>query len=281
MASRFEKFTERARRVLSLSQEEAQRLHHNYIGTEHILLGLARETESVAARVIVGIGVELDQIRTSVEYVIGSGESGPLREIGLTPRAKKVIELAVDEARAMNHNYIGTEHLLIGLIREGEGLASNILTNLGLNLEKVRRETVRILSQPQEQARRGPQPGSSPPITETWQARGYHLEMHGIMAAADPEWTEKYNAFIEATYTGQRLLDRKTKELLQIVVEAALRADVDQIRAHIKVALQEGATPQEILEALETVAIPMGGLAFRRGLQAWAAETGFNLSTPE
>ena len=104
--------------------------------------------------------------------------------------------------------------------------------------------------------------------------RGYSLEMHRILAEADLEWVKKYNAFIEATYTGQRLLDRKTKELLQVVVEAALRADVDQIQAHIKVALREGATPEEILEALQTVIMPMGGLAFRRGVQAWAAETG-------
>ncbi len=104
--------------------------------------------------------------------------------------------------------------------------------------------------------------------------RGYTLEMHRIMAEADLEWAKKYDAFVEATYTGERLLDRKTKELLQIVVEAALRADVEQIQAHVRVALQEGATSQEILEALQAVIMPMGGLAFRRGLQAWAAEMG-------
>ncbi len=107
------------------------------------------------------------------------------------------------------------------------------------------------------------------------QDRGYTLEMHRILAEADLEWAVKYNEFIEATYTGQRLLDRKTKELLQIVVEAALRADVEQIQAHMRVALREGATPTEILEALQTVIAPMGALAFRRGVQAWAAETGF------
>lgn len=111
-------------------------------------------------------------------------------------------------------------------------------------------------------------------------ARGYTLEMHRIMAAVDPEWADRYGEFIAATYTGPRLLDRKTKELLQIVVEAALRADVDQIRAHVRVALREGATPREILEALEAVIMPMGGLAFRRGLQAWAAETGFDPPEP-
>ena len=99
--------------------------------------------------------------------------------------------------------------------------------------------------------------------------------MHGIMATADLEWAKKWADFIDATYTGQRLLDRKTKELLRIVVEAALRAEVGHIQAHVRVALKEGATPQEILEALQTVIAPMGALAFRRGVQAWAAETGF------
>ena len=113
-------------------------------------------------------------------------------------------------------------------------------------------------------------------LQRTQQNRGYTLEMHRIMATADLEWARKYNEFIEATYTGQRLLDRKTKELLQIVVEAALRADVEQIQAHVRVALQEGASPQEILEALQAVIAPMGALAFRRGVQAWAAETGFD-----
>ena len=112
-------------------------------------------------------------------------------------------------------------------------------------------------------------------LEKTQRSRGYTLEMHRIMAVADLEWAEKYSDFIEATYTGQRPLDRKTKELLQIVVEAALRADVEQIQVHVRVALQEGATPREILEALQAVIAPMGALAFRRGLQAWAAETGF------
>ena len=113
-------------------------------------------------------------------------------------------------------------------------------------------------------------------LEQMHESRGYTLEMHRIMASADLEWAKKYGDFIEATYTGQRLLDRKTKELLQIVVEAALRADVQQIQAHVKLALREGASPQEILEALQAVIAPMGALAFRRGLQAWAAETGFD-----
>ena len=146
MGSRFEKFSERARRVLSLAQEEAQRFNHNYIGTEHILLGLVRETEGVAARVLSGLNVDLNKVRSAVEFIIGRGEKPAQGEIGLTPRAKKVVELAVDEARRMNHTYIGTEHLLIGLLREGEGVAAGVLESLGITLEKVRTETHRILS---------------------------------------------------------------------------------------------------------------------------------------
>jgi ATP-dependent Clp protease ATP-binding subunit ClpC len=157
MASRFEKFSERARRVLSLAQEEAQRFNHNYIGTEHILLGLVRETDGVAARVLNSLGVELSKVRSAVEFIIGRGERPSPGDIGLTPRAKKVIELAVDEARRLSHHYIGTEHLLIGIMREGEGVAAGVLESLGVSLDKVRAETTRILNQSvsQGQGQRG------------------------------------------------------------------------------------------------------------------------------
>ena len=147
MSSRFEKFSERARRVLTLAQNEAQRFNHNYIGTEHILLGLVGETEGVVARVLKNLGIDLEKVRAAVEFIIGRGEKAVTGEIGLTPRAKKVIELAVDEARRANHSYIGTEHLLAGLLREGEGVASGVLESLGVTLEKVRTETQRVLSQ--------------------------------------------------------------------------------------------------------------------------------------
>ena len=169
MASRFEKFTERARRVLSLAQEEAQRFNHNYIGTEHILLGLVRETDGVAARVLSNLGVELQKVRVAVEFIIGRGERTTPGEIGLTPRAKKVIELAVDEARRLNHNHIGTEHLLIGLMREGEGVAAGVLESLGINLDKVRGETSSILSQSsqsQQRSRRGKSSSKTPMLDE-------------------------------------------------------------------------------------------------------------------
>ena len=131
LMDRFDKFTERARKVLTLAQEEAQRFNHNYIGTEHLLLGLVREGEGVAAHVLENLGVELNKVRSAVEFIIGRGDRPVIGEIGLTPRAKKVIELAVDEARRLNHHYIGTEHLLLGLVREGEGIAAGVLESPG------------------------------------------------------------------------------------------------------------------------------------------------------
>ena len=147
MADRFDKFTERARRVLTLAQEEALRFNHNYIGTEHLLLGLVREGDGVAAKVLANLGVELNKVRSAVEFIIGRGDRAVMGEIGLTPRAKKVIELAVDEARRLGHHYIGTEHLLLGLVREGEGIAAGVLESLGVSLDKVRAEVTRILAQ--------------------------------------------------------------------------------------------------------------------------------------
>ncbi|MGA7671810.1 MAG: ATP-dependent Clp protease ATP-binding subunit [Nitrolancea sp.] len=147
MADKFEKFTERARKVLTLAQEEAHRFNHNYIGTEHLLLGLVREGDGVAARVLANMGVQLPKVRSAVEFIIGRGDSMIVGEIGLTPRAKKVIELAVDEARRLNHHYIGTEHLLLGLVREGEGIAAGVLESLGVNLEKVRQQVLQVVSQ--------------------------------------------------------------------------------------------------------------------------------------
>lgn len=136
--SQFEKFTGRARRVLTLAQEEAQRLNHNYIGTEHIVLGLSRISDGMAARTLTNLGVELTNIRTAVELMVGRGESSPTSsEIGLTPRAQRIIELAVEESRRLNHDHVGTEHFLLALLREDEGVAVCVLKSLGVNLEEV------------------------------------------------------------------------------------------------------------------------------------------------
>ncbi len=144
---RFDTLTERFRKVMSLALEEAQGFNHNYIGTEHLLLGLVREGDGVAAQVLLGLGVELNKVRSAVEYIIGRGDRIVPGEIGLTPRSKKVIELAVDEARRLNHQYIGTEHLLLGLVREGEGIAAGVLESLGVSLVKVRTQTIQVLHQ--------------------------------------------------------------------------------------------------------------------------------------
>jgi ATP-dependent Clp protease ATP-binding subunit ClpC len=153
MASRFEKFSERARRVLTLAQEEAAHFNHTYIGTEHVLLGLLREEEGVGAKVLANLGVSLNKARSAVEFIIGRGEKPSTGEIGLTPRAKRVIELAIDEARHLGHNYIGTEHLLLGLLREGEGVAADVLDSFGITLERVRAETLRVLGEGAARAR--------------------------------------------------------------------------------------------------------------------------------
>jgi ATP-dependent Clp protease ATP-binding subunit ClpC len=153
MASRFEKFSERARRALTRAQEEAQRFGHNYIDTEHILLGLVAEEDSVASKVLANLGVLPNKIRAAVEFVVGRGERSAIGEVGLTPRAKRVIELAVDEARRLNHSYIGTEHLLLGLLRDREGAAVGVLESFGVTFDKAQAEINNVLSQSAPQSR--------------------------------------------------------------------------------------------------------------------------------
>src|SRR5690554_2847552 len=142
----FERFTDRARRVIVLAQEEAKLLNHNYIGTEHMLLGLIHENEGIAAKALEALGVSLEQVREQVEDLIGQGQQPPTGHIPFTPRAKKVLEMSLREALQLGHNYIGTEHLLLGLIREGEGVASQVLVKLGADLNRVRQQVIQMLS---------------------------------------------------------------------------------------------------------------------------------------
>ena len=144
---RFERFTERARKVLQFAQEEAQRFQHNYIGTEHLLLGLVREGDGVAAKVLKSFDVDLEKVRGAVEQIIKRGDHPVSGEIGLTPRAKMVINLAVDEARSLNHHYVGTEHLLLGLLREGDGIGAGVLESFELDLQTVRERTMHVLGE--------------------------------------------------------------------------------------------------------------------------------------
>jgi ATP-dependent Clp protease ATP-binding subunit ClpA len=144
----FERFTDRARRVVVLAQEEARMLNHSYIGTEHILLGLIHEGEGVAAAALESLGISLGSVREQVQIIIGQGQQAPTGHIPFTPRAKKVLELSLREALQLGHNYIGTEHILLGLIREGEGVAAQVLVRLGADLHRVRQQTVILLGSP-------------------------------------------------------------------------------------------------------------------------------------
>ena len=146
-SEKFEKFTDGARKVLQLAQEEAQRLNHNYIGTEHMLLGLIREEEGIAAKVLARMGVQLEEVRRAVEFIIGRGDRIVLGEVGLTPRAKKVLALAMDEAKRLGHHQIGSEHMLLGLIREGEGIAAGVLRRFGVDLGEARQDVLIALNE--------------------------------------------------------------------------------------------------------------------------------------
>lgn len=144
----FDRFNDRAKRVLALAQDEAIRFNHNYIGPEHLLLGLVREGEGVAAHVLRSLGVELAKVRTAVEFIIGRGDSAtPPNDITLTPRTKKIIELAIDEAKKLGHSHVGTEHLLLGMVREGGSIGTGVLESIGVSLEKVRHQTIATLGQ--------------------------------------------------------------------------------------------------------------------------------------
>ena len=157
----FERFTDSARRVVALAQEEARMLNHNYIGTEHILLGLIHEGEGVAARSLESLGISLDAVRQQVEEIIGQGQQAPSGHIPFTPRAKKVLELSLRESLQLGHNYIGTEHILLGLIREGDGVAAQVLVKLGADLNRVRQQVIQLLHgyQAQDSESAGSRPG--------------------------------------------------------------------------------------------------------------------------
>lgn len=216
MAERFDRFTAHSRKALQLAQEEAHRLKHNYLGTEHLLLGLLRQREGAHATILRNLGVDLDTARGAVEFIVGRGERIETGEIGLTPRAKKVIEFAVDEARQLQHHYIGPEHLLLGLVREGEGMASGILESLGVRLEEVRTRIAEVVSEPggQPEVRGYPRLRSPPfpPIRRPAATR----RTASSRASVDP-W-RAFVGQVEAAST-QSLLD----ELQKVTEEIAYR----------------------------------------------------------
>jgi ATP-dependent Clp protease ATP-binding subunit ClpC len=171
----FERFTDRARRVIVLAQEEARKLNHNYIGTEHILLGLIHEGEGVAPQALSELGISLQSVRLQVEEIIGQGTAAPSGHIPFTPRAKKVLELSLREALQLGHNYIGTEHILLGLVREGEGVAAQVLQKLGAGLDRVREEVIRLLATHSGEAEPEVDAADRPESPLEWSAHSTHV----------------------------------------------------------------------------------------------------------
>src|ERR1700743_1673577 len=182
----FERFTDRARRVVVLAQEEARMLNHNYIGTEHILLGLIHEGEGVAAKALESLGISLDAVRQQVEEIIGQGQQAPSGHIPFTPRAKKVLELSLREALQLGHNYIGTEHILLGLIREGEGVAAQVLVKLGADLNKVRQQVIQLLNGYQSREPAGTASESAPSTSLVLDQFGRNLTQAAREGKLDP-----------------------------------------------------------------------------------------------
>ena len=184
----FERFTDRARRVVVLAQEEARMLNHNYIGTEHILLGLIHEGEGVAAKALESLGISLDAVRQQVEEIIGQGQQAPSGHIPFTPRAKKVLELSLREALQLGHNYIGTEHILLGLIREGDGVAAQVLVKLGADLNRVRQQVIQLLHgyQGKEPASAGTAAESAPSTSLVLDQFGRNLTQGAREGKLDP-----------------------------------------------------------------------------------------------
>ena len=248
MASRFDKFSERARRVLTLAQEEAKRLNHNYIGTEHILLGLVREEEGVAAKVLVNMGTSLSKMRSAVEYVIGTGEKPSAGAAGLTSRAKRVIELAIDEARQLGHAYIGTEHLLLGLLREGEGVAAGVLDSFSITLEQARAEITRFLSQSATKSKLSRVSGRTPTLDQV----GIDLTAAARAGKLDPV----IGRFTEIERVIQ-ILSRRTKNNPALIGEPGVgKTAIVEGLAH---RIVEGDVP-ETLEGRRVVALDIAAV---------------------
>ena len=198
----FERFTDRARRVLVLAQEEARLLNHSFIGTEHILLGLIDEGEGVAARALESLGISLEAVREKVEETIGPAGSAPTGSPPFTPRAKKVLELSLREALQLGHNYIGTEHMLLGLVREGEGVAAQVLVSLGADLSRVRQQIIQLVSG--YQSREVPGEPRLSPVEHRWAVEptavpiGDSWTVHVVRAGRTPAvFAEAYQALAD------------------------------------------------------------------------------------
>jgi len=212
----FERFTDRARRVVVLAQDEARMLKHNYIGTEHILLGLVHEGEGLAAEALESLGISLDAVRNQVEEIIGQGQHAPTGHIPFTPRAKKVLELSLREALQLGHNYIGTEHILLGLIREGDGVAAQVLVRLGADLNRVRQQVIHLIAaRPSQegaavtemQARLDVLEGRLAALEEAAALRNREKELLASEATRQEEWATGHPALTDLANRVEQLAD--------------------------------------------------------------------------
>lgn len=236
-SGRYDRFTERARRSLTMAEEEARALHHNYIGTEHLLIGLARVEEGVAAKVLLEFDGTAGRLRSAVERVIGRGAEPPAGAIGLTPRSKAALDLAWDEARRFNHHYMGTEHILLGLLREGEGIAAGVLETFGVSLEQARTLTHKFLTE-------GPAtPSDVTPVDAghliaQWMERERSLKRYNLALPED--------LYAEV----QALADRQQTtvvELLRRFIKLGLLVTEVQERRDAALIIREGEKEREIL----------------------------------
>src|ERR671922_57012 len=250
----FERFTERARQVVVLAQEEARTLKHNYIGTEHILLGLLREEEGLAARVLESLDITVERVRAQVVRIVGSGEEVTSGQIPFTPRAKKVLELALREALSLGHNYIGTEHILLGLVRENEGVAARILLDFDADSEKIRNEVIRMLSGPggRRQGQQGTGSGEGKKSSKLLDQFGRNLTKLAAENKLDP--TIGRETEIERI---MQILSRRTKNNPVLVGEPGVgkTAIVEGLAARIT----KGEVPESLVDR-RVIALDIGAL---------------------
>src|SRR5919205_988479 len=237
----FERFTDRARRVVVLAQEEARMLSHNYIGTEHILLGLIHEGEGVAAKALESLDISLEAVRAQVEEIIGQGQQAPSGHIPFTPRAKKVLELSLREALQLGHSYIGTEHILLGLIREGEGVGAQVLQKLGADLNRVRQRVIQILSR---RTKNNPVLIGEPGVGKTTIVAGLAQD---IVRGNVPETLKDkqiYTLDLGALVAGSRYRGDFEERLKKVLKEIKTRGDVvlfiDEIHTLVGAGAAEG-----------------------------------------